>query len=198
MTTTQMTLPDITAGTVYFVIYAQGYPPPGDYVNVAESQSQPITPIAVSHVGIWASRTTVSAGTQVTLTWSAVAATGFTLDWDLPRPGQQQFQANQTTYSVTVDVTTTYVITALGYTGGGQNPTAYVTVTVPKPPKEKDKEGNIEKFVGKERETPAPDASLGSGGTRGAELPSGSQQPFIGPDERPDVGAHLRDNGVGA
>jgi hypothetical protein len=35
--------------------------------------------------------------------------------------------------------------------------------------------------------------SPGRGGAPDTDLPSGSQQAFIGRDERPDVGAHLRD-----
>ena len=99
----------------------------------------------------------------------------------------------------------TYGIIAHGSAGQTAGPvTARVTVT--KPPKEKDKEKEkddkdkegLEK-PNKDHEVPTPpNVSPGSGDAPDAGLPSGSQQAFIGPDERPDVGAHLRDDEPGA
>jgi hypothetical protein len=183
-----VTLPDITAGTVTFTVYGEGYPPPGDWDNSIYLEAPPITPIAVSGVVLGPPSKQVPLDTQLTLTWSAIAATGFTLELGEPQD-VVSLPASRTTYPVIVSADTTYTITALGYTGGGPNPTASVPFTVPKHLKE----DFIEK-TGRIQEKVQPGLSPGSGGTPGAELPSGSQQPFIGSDERPDVGAHLRDN----
>jgi hypothetical protein len=188
-TTRQMLLPYLATETVTYVIDAQGYPPPGDWTNSVEAQVT-ITPLPVTQLSVSASQTRVLPGGTVTLTWGAVAATGFTLTSDRPGFPATSFPPAVMTYVATLYITTTFTITALGY---GPNPTASVTITVPKL-KEKEKEKDHKEAL----EPALPRLSARPDGESDAGLPAGTQQAFIDPGERPDVGAHLRGGDSGA
>jgi hypothetical protein len=162
---------------VTYTLTAEGY------ISITETVL--VTPNRVGSLSISAHPQHVgTAGTPVTLYWGAVYATGFTLD------DYGNFPPNVTQMAVKMYSTATFQITAQGFTAGGPEPTAAVTVTVPKLGKEL---MALEKGPGG-HETPSPKGlSPGRGGAPDTDLPSGSQQAFIGRDERPDVGAHLRD-----
>jgi hypothetical protein len=73
-----------------------------------------------------------------------------------------------------------------------------VTVTAPQREKDKDKEDLLEKQSKDHEIQTLPGLSTSESDAADPGLPGGSQQAFIAPDERPDVGAHLRNDDPGA
>lgn len=136
-------------------------------------------------------------GQALTLQWSAYAATGFNISTG---GNSYYFYAGITSVSwpAWTVPSTTYTITAHGYTAGGPEPSATVNVTVTKP-KDKEKEKEVtrkELKDGKEALEPMlSSGSLSPGARSDAGLPSGTQRAFIDPSERPAVGAHLQGGG---
>jgi hypothetical protein len=116
------------------------------------------------------------------LSWSAIAATGFKLE-GVALPA--------TTRSAVFSPisTTTFTLIAEGYVTGTQFPFASVTVIVIK-------DGTDGKEALLEKQPPLPFA--GPADPVPAEPPGGGQHAFIAPEERPEVGAGLRDNVPGA
>jgi hypothetical protein len=164
--------------------YAPGVPQP--------SLQQTVVPIPVHGLQFFVSPGQVIQGSAVNLTWSAAAATGFTVSY----PGTSiSLPANvqATTQFAWFYPSTTYTITAHGYTGGGAEPSASQPVAVTKrKEKEKEKEIHVPKEFKDGLEPMRSTASLGSGSGSDAGMPSGTQEAFIDPDERPDPGAGLR------
>jgi hypothetical protein len=178
---------------VTYTVTAEGY--------ISTTETALVTPNRVGSLSISANPQHVGrAGTAVTLSWGAVYATGFTLvSYSLSTNNEPytvgNFPPNVTRLAVNMYSTASFQITAQGFTAGGPEPTAAVTVTVPKLTKEL---MALEKGPAG-HETPSPAGlSPGRGDAPDTDLPSGSQQAFIGRDERPDVGAHLPDGDSGA
>ena len=140
---------------------------------------------------IGASATQINLGESVRLTWGAEYATGFYLNG-------APFPANRTETFVKPKFSTEFIITAEGYRPGTALPTAAVTVDV----------------LGKEitdkrlpKEDPRVQPRLLPGGLLpedaepdpaepvGADGQPAGQQPFIGQDERPEMGARPRASG---
>ncbi len=140
---------------------------------------------------IGASATQINLGESVRLTWGAEYATGFYLNG-------APFPANRTETFVKPKFSTEFIITAEGYWPGTALPTAAVTVDV----------------LGKEitdkrlpKEDPRVQPRLLPGGLLpedaepdpaepvGADGQPAGQQPFIGQDERPEMGARPRASG---
>lgn len=139
-----------------------------------------VDPIPVSISSFSASALDVTAGDSVTFRWSAVAATGFAL---VGGTFAENFSAN-TTVCVTPPLhsTTTFEISAYGYVPDVL-PTASLTITVtPRKTKPEGKEGIAHKEI-------LPEVPPAPAGAPEADLPSGSQQAFISPAERPAVDA---------
>lgn len=185
-------------GPSTYTLTADGFNAAGAYAPVSSSET--VTPLAVeltSFLVDGTSAVTIRAGQSVTLSWNATDATGFTLS-----PGGYE-GASTTQVTVTPIGDTTYTLTALGYSPTGQLPSASVTVDIKvvKPHKEhlpkenQPKEGNalLEKNPNPlERPftvTP-PGAVPGPGDLAEPDPapPGGTEQAFIGTDERPDVG----------
>ena len=151
-----------------------------------------MVPIPVGRLGFTTNSHQVTRPTPVTLTWSATAATGFTV---ISSPGGQSFSfpANVSQFRPTpLSVpTTAYTITAHGYTGGNPEPTATVTITVVKPKeKEKEKEKEKGKSFLQWKSSCLTITSLQPRPMRLAQIcSSGTQQAFIGSDERPSFSA---------
>jgi hypothetical protein len=187
---------------VTYTITAEGYTPTG----VLPTAAVLVTPNLVGGLSISANPQRVArAGTPVTLSWEAANATGFTIVGILIRLGESDpeytvgnFPPNVTRFGTTVSTTVIFQITASGFTAGGPDPTAAVTVTAPKVGKEKDKEDLLEKQSKDIEPQTLPGLSAGESDAPDPGLPGGSQRAFIEPDERPDVGAHLRNGGSGA
>jgi hypothetical protein len=154
-------------------LVAEGYQP--------QYRVQPVTPVPVQIVTFTANPRSITRGGHVTLSWSAIAATGFTL-LGTPYPA--------TTREVTLSpwATTTFALIAEGYTRGTQFPSANLTVIVTK-------DGTDGKEALLEKQPPLPLAEPAD--PMPAEPPGGGQQPFIAQEERPEVGAGLRDGGSG-
>jgi hypothetical protein len=175
---------------VTYTITATGYTPTG----VLPTDTVLVTPIPVSGLRLAASPQRVgTTPTPVTLSWAAVAATGFTLASTFGVIGQ--FPPNITQFATSVSTTVTFQVTASGFTAGAAEPTATVTVIAPKVEKDKDKDA-LEKQA-KDHELPSLAGPPPGPGAPDPGLPGGSQQAFISADERPDVGAHLQPGGSG-
>ena len=137
--------------------------------------------------------------TPVTLTWTADYPTGFTLTGE-PNP-----PASARNATVSPSVTKMYTLTAQGYPPGPALPSKTLWVTVAKEDSDK-LLPIVEKLRPKEDNPQIPGAALPAddeselSGPDPAEPAGGQpgQQPFIGQDERPDVGSHLRSGGPGA
>ena len=187
---------------VTYTITAEGYTPSG----VLTTATVLVTPNPVGGLSISANPLHVSdSGTPVTLSWEAVNATGFTLAGTLlsltvddPDFLVGNFPPNVTRFATTVSTTVRFQITAHGFTSGGPEPTAAVTVTAPKQEKDKEKDDLLEKQSKDHEIQTLPGTSTGESDAANPGLPGGSQQAFITPDERPDVGAHLRNDDPGA
>jgi hypothetical protein len=187
---------------VTYAITPEGYTPSG----VLTTETVLVTPNPVGGLSLSANPLHVSdSGTPVTLSWEAAYATGFTLVGTLlnltvsdPDFLVGNFPPDVTRFATTVSTTVTFQITASGFTAGGQDPTAAVTVTAPKREKDKDKEDLLEKQSKDHEIQTLPGLSTGESDAADPGLPGGSQQAFISPDERPDVGAHLRNDDPGA
>ena len=187
------------AQTATFTITAMGYVT-SDSIT---TQSVVVSPV-VQILGFTASPTKIVRGQQATLSWNIIAFTSFSVYEEGPPQTAIGTTPGVTSVKVTPTKSMTYGIIAHGSAGQTAGPvTAPVTVT--KPPKEKDKEkekddkdkDGLGSGQGPRGANPA-QRSPGSGDAPDAGLPSGIQQAFIGPDERPDVGAHLRDDEPGA
>ena len=189
------------AQTATFAVTALGYVTSGSLTT----QSVVVTP-ALQIRGFTALPSRILEGNLVTLAWDVIAFTSVSV-FELLQ-GEQHVIGTYTpsdapSIQVTPSGSTTYGINAYGSAGQTAGPFTAPKVTVTKR-KDKDKEKDKEKEkdalekLAKEHETPiAPNVSPGSGDAPDAGLSGGSQQAFIGPDERPDVGAHLRDDESG-
>jgi hypothetical protein len=166
---------------VTFTLTAEGYTAPG------QQAPDPITitvdPIEVSLSSFTASTYYPARGQSVWLYWSAVAATGFKLADQIFLGDVAAWQTPKL-YS-----TTTFEIIAYGYFSPSATtlPTMSLTITVP-PPKAKP-EGK-EGIAHKENLPEVPPVPAGA---PEPDLPSGSQQAFISPAERPPVDANPPD-----
>jgi hypothetical protein len=179
-------LPPPSTGPVSYevALVAQGYIDnvPGR-TNVATTT---VTPLPVQLYSFTASAYEVRTHQHVILTWSAANATGFILE-----PGGS-FPANATWTNVEVFSNITYTLTAQGYLSGPELPFKRVGI------KTQIKEVP-DKLIPKERTLPEisviPGGVLPPGAGSEPSPPAapgeqaGGQQAFIGPDERPDVGA---------
>jgi hypothetical protein len=183
---------------VTYTVAIQGSSPPS-------ATALPVSPTQVHLTGFAVSPPQVTRGHPVTLTWNATFATGFTVT-TVSEPSLD-FPWNAAQCQVTpMFATTTYVITAHGYTAGQSEPSRSVTVTVEKSKekekekehKDKEKEDLLEKQSKDIEPQILPGLSTGDSDAPDPGLPSGSQRAFIEPDERPDVGAHLRNDSSGA
>ena len=188
------------AQTATFTITAMGYVT-SDSIT---TQSVVVSPV-VQILGFTASPTKIVLGQQATLSWNVIAFTSVSVYEEGPPQTAIGTTPGATSVKVKPTSSMTYGIIAHGSAGQTAGP-VLAPVTVIKPPKEKDKEkekddkdkDGLEKQA-KDHEVPTPpNVSPGSGDAPDAGLPSGSQQAFIGPDERPDVGARLRDDEPGA
>jgi hypothetical protein len=170
---------------VTFTLTAQGYDP---------QTSRPCTvePIQVSLSSFKASSYAIAWGKSVTLQWSAVAETGFTLaesEAGITVPGPSFPAGLQSWVTPKLYATTTFEITAYGYVpSGGAFPTKALTIEVGKKPKDKIEGKEGKEYIKETRLLEQPQVQPGAQ-EAGADLPSGSQQAFIGSDERPEVGA---------
>ena len=185
-----------------FTITATGYEPPGSIT----SQSVPVSPV-LQILDFTTSASRIVRGQSVTLSWNVIAFTTVSV---FELVGEQETHIytgtlGATTVTVSPDVSTTYGITAQGAGGETAGP-VHASVTVTKPEKEhkdkeKEKEGKedlLEKQSKDIEPQTLPGLSTGESDAPDPGLPSGSQRAFIEPDERPDVGAHLRNDGSGA
>jgi hypothetical protein len=190
-TATVGVLPD--QGPVQYTFIASGPDQNGNPTTHQENFT--VTPIQVTGLTASSSSQHVTRGTEVVLSWHATAATGFTVASSPASPPILQptpFTANATdvvTWPSGVP-TTTYTITAHGYTGGNPEPSATVAITVIKPKdKEKEKEKEGKELFAMEKQPPDHVAPfLEQSETSDTDLPSGTQQAFIGSDERPSFG----------
>jgi hypothetical protein len=175
----------------HYVLLANGFDPADNAVWV-KSSPVTVTPVAVTLTSFTPSATTITPGESVTLTWDAYAATGYTLS-------PLGYYGPATTHvTVTPSYSTTYTLTAEGYSPTGQPPslTAKVDVYIKSP---KEDSGVLEKHSSNLEKNPAdyPKIVTGPGTVPGlSDLadpdpapPGGTEQAFIGPDERPDAGA---------
>jgi hypothetical protein len=146
---------------------------------------QQVTPVQVRLLSFTASSLAITRGDSVTLSWSATAATGFSLAGDIYPATTQQV-------TLSPKFTATYTLIAAGYTAGTQFPSSgplTVTVSVPKD-KEHGKEsiGPVEKLRPKEDNPRIPGAALPADDESELSGPDqAGQQPFIRPDERPGI-----------
>ncbi len=155
-----------------------------------------VYPFLLRPPGITASATQINQGESVQLTWGAEYATGYYLDG-------APFPANKTETFVKPKGTTEYVITAEGYWPGTALPTAHVTVDVLG--KEVVSKDITDKRLPKEDPRVQPrllpggllpeDAEPDPAEPVGADGQPAGQQPFIGQDERPEMGARPRASG---
>lgn len=185
-TTATVDLPPPQQGPVLYTIIATGFNPTGGATTVEETLT--VVAIPVGLLSFTTNSHQVTRPTPVRLTWSATAATGFTI---VSSPGGQSFPfgANVSQFSPTplTVPTTAYTITAHGYTGGNPEPSATVTITVIKP-KEKEKEHKEKEgkeLFALEKQPPDHHVPPPPADAPGTDLPSGTQQAFIGSDERP-------------
>jgi hypothetical protein len=191
----ELPFPPPSSGPVSYPVTIQA----GGYVQsgVAAAGTVTVIPTAVAITSFTASTGTGvhPPGEPVTLTWGATAPTGFTLSVDGVAVLGSPFTPETTEHTYEPGITTTYTLTAHGYPATAQLPSQSVTVHV-KPPKEIPiKEGS-----GARREKGAPDSpdpvpALGAVPGPGdladpaPEPGGGTQQAFIGPDERPGITA---------
>lgn len=176
-------------GTTMFTLTltANGYVIPGTN-NTAVVD---VYPLQLQPPSIGASATQINLGESVTLSWGAEYATGFYLDG-------APFPANSTgTGPMKPKGTTEYVITAEGYWPGTALPTAHVTVGVFG--KEVQKDITDKRLPVQPRLLPGgllpEDAEPDPPEPVGADGQPAGQQPFIGQDERPEMGARPRASG---
>jgi hypothetical protein len=145
---------------------------------------------------ITASATQINLGESVRLNWGAEYATGYSLD-GYPLP------ANSTEMTLKPKFTTNSTLTAYGYWPGTTLPTASVTVDVLG--KEIVSKDIVDKRLPKEDPRVQPrllpggllpeDAEPDPAEPVGADGQPAGQQPFIGQDERPEMGARPRASG---
>lgn len=155
-----------------------------------------VYPLQLRPPFIGASATQIKLGESVRLTWGAEYATGFYLDG-------VQYPANSTGMTMKPKSSTEFVITAEGYWPGTALPTATVTVHVQG--KEVVSKDIADKRVSKEEPRVQPrllpggllpeDAEPDPAEPVGADGQPAGQQPFIGQDERPEMGARPRASG---
>jgi hypothetical protein len=173
---------NLTAPTTY-VLAANGFDPADNPVSVT-SRAITLTPIAVTLQEFYASATTIKPGESVTLTWAATAASGYTLS------PVGYFRAAATSTPVTPMYSTIYTLTAEGYSPNGPQ---FMTIEVEVTTKQYDKIPTREKNILPETSQPvtAPGAIAGPGDLADPDpaAPGGTEQSFIGPDERPDADA---------
>ena len=187
------------AHTSTFTITATGYEPPGSITF----QSVPVSPV-LQILDFTTSASRIVRGQDVTLSWNVI---GFTTVSVFELVGEQKTfiytgALGATTVTASPDVSTTYGITAQGPGVQTAGP-VYASVTVTKPEKEhkdkeKEKEGKedlLEKQSKDIEPQTLPGTSTGESDAPDPGLPGGSLRAFIEPDERPDVGAHLRHDG---
>lgn len=162
---------------------AQGYVVPG-FPNTATAVVSPVP------VGLSSFQATLH-GDEVVLTWTASAATWFVLDDGQTSVGYPA-GTTRTTRPRPADWGY-YSLTAFGYPTGAPWPPLGRSVKVLKEGKESArKETAIEKNP---LERPKVVLADPAGEPAGPPLPEGTEQAFIAPDERPDVGPRLRDPG---
>jgi hypothetical protein len=170
---------------VTFTLAALGYNPP-------QPATCTVVPLQVSLASFTASAYAVGWGNSVTLQWSAVYTTGFTISQSVAGTtlASPTFPANLQSWATPrLYATATFEITAYGYMPSGSDfPTLTLTVEVGPKPKEKNEGKEYIKERGKESFAELPQVQPGA---PAADLPSGSEQAFITADERPDVGVDL-------
>jgi hypothetical protein len=182
---------------VTYTITAFGYSPTG----VLPTDTVLVIPLPVSDVRISANpRSFGKGGGSVQLSWAALNATGFTITVSYPRGATYTLASllppNVTEMATNAGSTLTFGVAAQGYVAGPPGPVARVTVIVAEDKVGKEEFAQEKGPTGREL-PPNPDLSPGPDAPDQG-LSSGSQQAFIGPDERPGDGAHLRADGSGA
>jgi hypothetical protein len=189
------------AQTATFTITAEGYVTS----NSTTTQSVVVSP-ALQILDFTTSASRIVRGQGVTLSWNVIAFTTvsvFELEGGQETVIHTSTPGAATSLGVTPSVTTAYGINAYGAAGQTAGP-VYASVTVTKPGKEhkdkekEEKEDLLEKQSKDHEPQILPGLLTGESDAPDPGLPGGGRGAFIEPDERPDVGAHLRNDGSGA
>ena len=195
-TTVELPVPPPSSGPASYLITIQA----GGYVapDVPDSGTVTVIPTAVAITSFTASpgqdyRYPNHPGEPVALNWAVTAATGLILSINEVAPPLPP-ETTAPTYNPGPESTATYTLTAQGYPGVAQLPSKSVTVYVHplKVPGTKETGGQLEKNppdYPKQRPRPAPYRDRVTWLIRDPAPSGGTEQAFIGPDERPDVRA---------
>jgi hypothetical protein len=193
----ELPFPPPSSGPASYLITIQagGYVPP----DVPDSGTVTVIPTAVAITSFTASpgadyRYPNNPGEPVALNWAVTAPTGLILSFDEVAGPPLPPETTPPTYNPGPESTATYTLTAQGYPAAAQLPSKTVTVYVKpvKVPGIKESGAQLEKNppdYPKIVSTPGTVPGPGDLTDPDPTPPGGTEQAFIGPDERPDVGA---------